>query len=77
MTGSASEPHLVHRPPQNWMDTMLVILEGFRWVFNDTLSKWRKPDLALALVLLARRNANPAADIAHVSPVAQVNAGVP
>jgi hypothetical protein len=49
---------------------MLVVMEGFRWLWTDTLSKWRKPDLALALVLLARRNVNPAADITLGSPIA-------
>jgi hypothetical protein len=45
---------MVHRPPNNWLDTALVVMEGFRWLWVDTLSKWRKPDLALALVLLVR-----------------------
>jgi len=68
---------MVHRPPNNWLDTMLVVMEGFRWLWTDTLSKWRKPDLALALVLLARRNVNPAADITLGSPIAAGREWIP
>jgi hypothetical protein len=63
---------MIHRPPNNWLDTVLIVAEGWRWVFTDTLSKWHKPDLALALVLLARRNTNPGADITFDSPIAKV-----
>ncbi|KAK3260363.1 hypothetical protein CYMTET_30675 [Cymbomonas tetramitiformis] len=65
------EPRLVHRPPQNAFESFEIMCEAFRWAYHDTLRKWRKPYLAVALMLLYRRHALSSPNLTSGSPVAK------
>ncbi|KAK9793715.1 hypothetical protein WJX73_006410 [Symbiochloris irregularis] len=55
-----------HQAPSTWLEALYFFAEALRYMYGETLGRWRTADLLIGLVYLARkeREEHPVADIA-------------
>ncbi|EIE19233.1 alpha/beta-hydrolase [Coccomyxa subellipsoidea C-169] len=56
-----------HKAPNNWLEALFFFAEALRFMYGETLGKWRTADLLIGLAYLAQRGTeeHPASDIAE------------
>ncbi|CAL8464467.1 g4002 [Coccomyxa elongata] len=56
-----------HKAPNNWLEALFFFAEALRFMYGETLGKWRTADLLIGLAYLAQKGTeeHPASDIAE------------
>ncbi|BDA49647.1 probable Sn1-specific diacylglycerol lipase alpha at N-terminal half [Coccomyxa sp. Obi] len=56
-----------HKAPNNWLEALFFFAEALRFMYGETLGKWRTADLLIGLAYLAQKGTeeHPASDISE------------